>query len=103
MKIWSPDGISRPPECPLILLVAGGLLGLVGFFVVPVVGLVVGFVLGVYYPAEHRRVGREAAEPRHPRSAPGRPGPPGSDPARGWSARSLDVACRCHDHVKIRP
>ena len=29
-------------------LVAGGLLGLVGFFVVPVVGLVLGFVLGVY-------------------------------------------------------
>jgi uncharacterized protein YqgC (DUF456 family) len=29
-------------------LLAGGLLGLVGFFVVPVVGLVLGFVLGVY-------------------------------------------------------
>lgn len=29
-------------------LLAGGLLGIVGFFVVPVVGLVIGFVLGVY-------------------------------------------------------
>jgi uncharacterized protein len=29
-------------------LLAGGALGLVGFFVVPVVGLVLGFVLGVY-------------------------------------------------------
>lgn len=29
-------------------LLAGGTLGMVGFFVVPVVGLVLGFVLGVY-------------------------------------------------------
>jgi uncharacterized protein len=29
-------------------LVAGGVLGIIGFFVVPVVGLVLGFVLGVY-------------------------------------------------------
>ena len=29
-------------------LVAGGVLGIIGFFVIPVVGLVIGFVLGVY-------------------------------------------------------
>ena len=29
-------------------LLAGGVLGIVGFFVVPVVGLILGFVLGVY-------------------------------------------------------
>lgn len=29
-------------------LVAGGLLGIAGFFVLPILGLVVGFVLGVY-------------------------------------------------------
>lgn len=29
-------------------LVAGGALGIVGFFVIPVIGLVIGFVLGVY-------------------------------------------------------
>ena len=29
-------------------LVAGAVLGIVGFFVIPVVGLVIGFVLGVY-------------------------------------------------------
>jgi uncharacterized protein len=29
-------------------LLAGGVLGVIGFFVVPVVGLVLGFVLGVY-------------------------------------------------------
>jgi hypothetical protein len=37
-------------------------LGIVGFFVIPVVGLVIGFVLGVYL-AEHRRVGPAAAWP----------------------------------------
>jgi uncharacterized protein YqgC (DUF456 family) len=37
-------------------------LGVVGFFVIPVVGLVIGFVLGVYH-AEHRRVGSAAAWP----------------------------------------
>jgi hypothetical protein len=37
-------------------------LGVVGFFVIPVVGLVIGFVLGVYL-AEHRRVGSAAAWP----------------------------------------
>ncbi len=29
-------------------LAAGGVLGVIGFFVIPVVGLVIGFVLGVY-------------------------------------------------------
>ena len=43
-------------------LVLGGVLGIVGFFVIPVVGLVVGFVLGVYL-AELRRVGGAAAWP----------------------------------------
>jgi uncharacterized protein YqgC (DUF456 family) len=41
---------------------AGALLGVVGFFVVPVVGLVLGFVLGVYL-AELRRVGSSRAWP----------------------------------------
>jgi uncharacterized protein YqgC (DUF456 family) len=33
---------------PTLTMVAGGVLGLVGFFVIPVVGLVVGFVGGVF-------------------------------------------------------
>jgi hypothetical protein len=37
-------------------------LGVVGFFVIPVVGLVIGFVLGVYH-AEHRPVGSAAPWP----------------------------------------
>ena len=43
-------------------LVLGAVLGVVGFFVIPVVGLLVGFVLGVYL-AELSRVGGPAAWP----------------------------------------
>ncbi len=43
-------------------LFAGAVLGVVGFFVVPVVGLLIGFVLGVYL-AELQRVGRNLAGP----------------------------------------
>jgi hypothetical protein len=41
-------------------MLAGGALGLVGFFVVPVVGLLLGFVLGVYL-AERGRLGQHQA------------------------------------------
>ncbi len=40
----------------------GAAFGVVGFFVVPVVGLFAGFVLGVYL-AEYRRLGANAAWP----------------------------------------
>ena len=40
----------------------GALVGVVGFFVIPVVGLFIGFVAGVYL-AELRRVGSPAAWP----------------------------------------
>jgi uncharacterized protein YqgC (DUF456 family) len=40
----------------------GAAVGIVGFFVIPVVGLFIGFVLGVYL-AEYRRVGSAAAWP----------------------------------------
>ena len=47
---------------PNSTLLVGGALGVVGFFVVPVVGLVLGFVLGVYLSELHR-LGRTAAWP----------------------------------------
>lgn len=47
---------------PTRTLVTGGLLGIVGFFVIPVVGLLVGFVLGVYL-SEVVRVGTDLAWP----------------------------------------
>lgn len=37
-------------------LLAGAVLGIFGFFVIPVVGLIIGFVLGIYL-AEWRRLG----------------------------------------------
>lgn len=52
----------RAKGVPNATLAAGGVLGIVGFFVVPVVGLPVGFVLGVYL-AELRRLDRERAWP----------------------------------------
>ncbi len=47
---------------PSSTLVLGGLLGIVGFFVLPVIGLPLGFVAGVYL-AELRRVGSQLAWP----------------------------------------
>jgi hypothetical protein len=42
-------------------LLAGAVLGIIGFFVIPVVGLVIGFVLGVYLAElAHRRDQRVA-------------------------------------------
>jgi uncharacterized protein YqgC (DUF456 family) len=57
---------------PTSTMLLGGLLGVIGFFVIPVVGLVVGFVVGVYL-AELRRVGSRAARPatRHALTAAG--------------------------------
>ena len=45
---------------PTRTLWAGAALGVVGFFVVPVVGLVLGFVLGIYLAEQVRVGGREA-------------------------------------------
>ncbi len=43
-------------------LLLGAVLGVIGFFVIPVVGLVIGFVAGVYL-SEVQRLGRSAAWP----------------------------------------
>lgn len=53
-------------------LLVGAVVAVIGFFVIPVVGLFPGFVLGVY-AAERRRVGAEAAGPatRHALKAVG--------------------------------
>lgn len=47
---------------PTSAILLGGVLGLIGFFVVPVVGLVLGFVLGVWL-VELNRLGMERAWP----------------------------------------
>jgi uncharacterized protein YqgC (DUF456 family) len=45
---------------PTRTLLAGGLLGVIGFFVVPVIGLPLGFVLGIYLSELHRLSAAEA-------------------------------------------
>lgn len=53
----------RRSDVPNSTLVWGGVAGVVGFFVVPVVGLVLGFVLGVYLAEYARRRDAAAARP----------------------------------------
>ena len=48
LTLWIPGRRMSAAGIPTLTLVAGGLLGIVGLFVVPVVGLPLGFVLGVY-------------------------------------------------------
>jgi uncharacterized protein len=63
VKYVVPGRRMRGAGVPWRTLAAGGALGIVGFFVVPVVGAVLGFVGGVY-GAERLRLGsHEAAWP----------------------------------------
>jgi uncharacterized protein YqgC (DUF456 family) len=52
--LW-PARRMRAAEVGTWSLVAGGLLGIIGFFVIPVLGLVIGFVLGIYLAELSRR------------------------------------------------
>lgn len=54
-KYVLPGKRMRSGGVPRSSLIAGALVGIVGFFVIPVVGLAIGFVLGVY-AAERRRL-----------------------------------------------
>lgn len=62
VKYVVPGRGLRTSGVPNHSVVVGGLLGLVGFFVVPVLGLPLGFLAGVYL-SETRRVGRHLAWP----------------------------------------
>ena len=57
-----PSRRLRASGVPNRSLVVGGLVAIVGFFAVPVVGVVVGFVAGVY-ASELQRVGARTAWP----------------------------------------
>ncbi len=61
-KYVVPGRRMREAGVPNRTLLVGGLVGIVGFFVVPVVGLFVGLVLGVY-AAERARLPTEQAWP----------------------------------------
>jgi uncharacterized protein YqgC (DUF456 family) len=58
--LW-PMRRMRRAEVSSSSLLAGAVLGIIGFFVIPVLGLVIGFVVGVYLAElAHRRVQRLA-------------------------------------------
>jgi uncharacterized protein len=48
IKYTWPVRRMRDADVRTLSLVSGGVLGVIGFFVIPVIGLVIGFVLGVY-------------------------------------------------------
>lgn len=62
VKYVVPGRRLKATGVPNRTIMLGGLLGIVGFFVIPVVGLFVGFVAGIYL-AEQHRVGRDLAWP----------------------------------------
>jgi len=62
VKYAVPGRRLKTAGVPNRTLLTGAALGVVGFFVVPVVGLLIGFVLGVYL-SELQRVGRDLAWP----------------------------------------
>ena len=62
VKYAVPGRRLKSSGVPTRTLLLGGLAGLVGFFVIPVVGLFLGFVLGVYV-GEVRRLGSQRAWP----------------------------------------
>lgn len=62
VKYVVPGRRMQAAGVPNATILIGALVGIVGFFVIPVVGLLLGFALGVYL-AEHRRVGAERAWP----------------------------------------
>ena len=62
VKYVVPGRRMQAAGVPNSTLWIGAAVGVVGFFVVPVLGLFLGFVLGIYL-AEHRRVGAATAWP----------------------------------------
>jgi len=62
IKYLLPGRRMKSAGVPTSALLAGGALGLVGFFVIPVIGLILGFVLGVFL-VELSRLGPGAAWP----------------------------------------
>lgn len=62
VKYTIPGRGLRAAGVPNRSLVVGGLVAIVGFFVIPVVGVLIGFVVGIY-ASEVQRVGAQTAWP----------------------------------------
>jgi uncharacterized protein YqgC (DUF456 family) len=54
LKYLVPGKQLKASGVPNWVLAVGGLVGIVGFFVVPVIGLILGFVLGVFLAEAYR-------------------------------------------------
>jgi uncharacterized protein len=61
IKYTWPVRRMRAADVSTLTLVTGAVLGIVGFFVIPVLGLVIGFVLGVYLAELTRRRNQRVA------------------------------------------
>ena len=61
IKYMWPMKRMRAADVGTTTLLAGSVLGIIGFFVIPVVGLVIGFVLGVYLAELANRHDQRAA------------------------------------------
>jgi uncharacterized protein YqgC (DUF456 family) len=59
---YAVPGRKLKAAVPILTLVVGGVCAIIGFFVIPVVGLLVGFPIGIYL-AERVRVGHTRAWP----------------------------------------
>ncbi|GAB3286480.1 DUF456 domain-containing protein [Kineosporia babensis] len=60
VKYTLPGKRLREGGVPWITLAFGALLGVIGFFLIPVIGLLIGFVLGIYL-AELTRLGNHSS------------------------------------------
>jgi uncharacterized protein YqgC (DUF456 family) len=61
LRLALPGRRLRNSGVPRRSIVVGGVLGVMGFFVIPVVGLLIGFVLGIYVMEAHRLGSRAGA------------------------------------------
>jgi uncharacterized protein YqgC (DUF456 family) len=68
VKLLVPGRRLRDAGVPRQSILAGLLVGVIGFFVIPVVGFFIGFPLGVYLE-ERRRLGRHVSAWRSTREA----------------------------------
>lgn len=62
VKFVVPSRRLKAAGVPRSTMVIAGVVGIAGFFIIPVIGLFLGFVLGLY-AAERSRLGAEAAAP----------------------------------------
>ncbi|MEC4855552.1 DUF456 domain-containing protein [Mycobacteroides chelonae] len=58
--VW-PAARMREAGVPTLSLMLGGAVAIIGFFIIPVVGLVIGFVLGIYLAEFLRRSSQKQA------------------------------------------